>query len=83
MASGRTLLEVDEKKPPGFFPKLYESVIYSMGKEKLDCMEGLTNDTDSLIRQEIHSYNLLCKCTYILYIVGSRTSSTTLRKVFR
>ena len=50
MASGRTLLEVDEKKPPGFFPKLYENVVYNMGKEKLEEMEKLTDDPESLIR---------------------------------
>ena len=50
MASGRTLLEVDEKKPPGFFPKLYESVVMNMGKEKLEEMERLTDDPESLIR---------------------------------
>ena len=36
MASGRTLLEVDDKKPPGFFPKLYESVVRTMEKETLE-----------------------------------------------
>ena len=49
MASGRTLLEVDEKKPLGFFPKLYESVVTNMGKEKLEEMERLTDDPESLI----------------------------------
>ena len=49
MASGRTLLEIDEKKPPGFFPKLYENVVMNMGKEKLAEMEKLTDDPESLI----------------------------------
>jgi hypothetical protein len=50
MASGRTLLEVDDKKPPGFFPKLYESVVMSMGKEKLDMIEVMADDPNELIK---------------------------------
>ena len=41
MASGRTLIEVDEKKPKGFFPKLYEHVVKTMGEENLDKIEKL------------------------------------------
>ena len=50
MASGRSIHEVDEKKPSGFFPKLYENVISTMGNENLDKMTGYKDDEPGLIR---------------------------------
>ena len=50
MASGRTLLEYDEKKPMGFFPKLYEALVTTMGEKNMDKLHEVRDDSDALIR---------------------------------
>lgn len=50
MASGRTLLEYDEKKPLGFFPKLYETIVKSLGEKNMDRLQELRDDPEELIR---------------------------------
>lgn len=44
MATGKTLFERDTKKPLGFFPKLYETVINSLGNEYLERMENIKDE---------------------------------------
>eukprot|EP00095_Tigriopus_kingsejongensis_P008472 maker-scaffold18_size714446-snap-gene-3.28 protein:Tk08472 transcript:maker-scaffold18_size714446-snap-gene-3.28-mRNA-1 annotation:"set and mynd domain-containing" len=51
MATGKTLYERDTKKPLGFFPKLYESVIKTLGNENFEFLEGIhKEDPPELIK---------------------------------
>ena len=50
MATGYTLQEVEEKKPDGFFPKLFQNVCTQMGDANVDKMHELQNDPMGLIR---------------------------------
>ena len=48
MATGLTLQEVEEKKPDGFFPKLFTNVAKNMGDENVDKMQELHDSGDSM-----------------------------------
>ena len=50
MASGRTLIEHDEKRPNGFFPKLYESLVKAMGDKSADKLQEYRDSPYDLIR---------------------------------
>ena len=50
MATGYTLQEVEEKKPDGFFPKLFQNVCTQMGDANVDKMHELQNDPMGLMR---------------------------------
>ena len=50
MATGYTLQEVEEKKPDGFFPKLFTSVCTNMGDDNVDKMQALKDDKMGMIR---------------------------------
>lgn len=55
MATGLTLQEVEQKKPDGFFPKLYTNVCKAMKDEHLEQMDKLKEDNVGMIR---FAYNL-------------------------
>jgi len=66
MASGRTLLEHDERqKPAGFFPKLYESLVLSVGEKTLDSVKDVKDDScevlkvNNKLRITVHNYFIL------------------------
>ncbi len=47
MASGRTLLEHEEKKKPlGFFPKLYEGLVNNLGAENMEALAERRHDSE-------------------------------------
>jgi hypothetical protein len=48
MATGLTLQEVEEKKPDGFFPKLFTNVAKNMGDANVDKMQELHESADSM-----------------------------------
>ena len=48
MATGLTLHEVEEKKPDGFFPKLFTNVAKNMGDENVDKMHEIFESQDSM-----------------------------------
>jgi hypothetical protein len=48
MATGLTLQEVEEKKPDGFFPKLFTNVAKTMGNDNVDKMNELFESGDSM-----------------------------------
>ena len=50
MATGYTLQEVEEKKPDGFFPKLFQNVCTKMGDANVDKMHELQNDPMGIMR---------------------------------
>ena len=50
MASGRTLLDHEDKKPLGFFPKLYENLVTHMGEENADKMHSLRDTPEEMFR---------------------------------
>lgn len=50
MASGVTLQESEQKKPDGFFPKLYENICKTMSEKDLDTMPDEKADNDQFIR---------------------------------
>ena len=50
MASGVTLQESEQKKPDGFFPKLYENVCKTMSENDLNIMPDLKDNNEKLIR---------------------------------
>ena len=50
MATGYTLQEVEEKKPDGFFPKLFQNVCTQMGDANVDKMHELQNDPMGIMR---------------------------------
>ena len=50
MASGRTLVEVDDKRMAGFFPKIYEQLVTTMGEENANKLQSLRDDPEGLIR---------------------------------
>ena len=50
MATGYTLQEVEEKKPDGFFPKLFQNVCTKMGDANVDKMHELQNDSMGMMR---------------------------------
>ena len=50
MATGYTLQEVEEKKPDGFFPKLFQNVCTQMGDANVDKMHELQNDPMEMMR---------------------------------
>jgi len=50
MSAGITIHEADEKKPSGFFPKLYESVCHNMGNERAGELEKYRDDTAGMLR---------------------------------
>ena len=57
MSAGITIHEADEKKPSGFFPKLYESVCHNMGNERAGELEKYRDDTAGMLRWD--SLNLI------------------------
>ena len=57
MATGLTLQEVEEKKPDGFFPKVFQNVCKSMGDENADKMTEIFQDDYAIFR---FTYNLEC-----------------------
>ena len=50
MATGLTLAEVEEKKPDGFFPKLFQNVCKNMGDENVDKMHEVAQDPMEILR---------------------------------
>ena len=50
MATGYTLQEVEEKKPDGFFPKLFQNVCTKMGEPNVDKMHEIVNDPMEIMR---------------------------------
>jgi len=48
MATGLTLHEVEEKKPDGFFPKLFTNVAKNMGDENVDKMHEIFESQDAM-----------------------------------
>ena len=52
MASGRTLLEHEEKnkKPLGFFPKLYEGLVASLGRENMEKLAEMKGDRGAVLK---------------------------------
>ena len=50
MATGLTLAEIEEKKPDGFFPKLFQNVCKTMGDENVDKMHANVTDPMGMIR---------------------------------
>ena len=48
MATGLTLHEIEEKKPDGFFPKLFTNVCKTMGNENVDKMHELHESQDAM-----------------------------------
>ena len=58
MATGLTLHEVEEKKPDGFFPKVFQTVCRTMGDENVDKMEEVCKDPKTMIRftYELEAY---------------------------
>lgn len=50
MSSGLTLQEVEEKKPDGFFPKLFQNVCKNMGQVLVEKMQEHEHDSMAMIR---------------------------------
>lgn len=50
MATGLTLQEIEEKKPDGFFPKLFQNVCKTMGDTNVDKMHELLQDPQGMMR---------------------------------
>ena len=50
MATGLTLQEVEEKKPDGFFPKIFQNVCKTMGDANVDKMDEISQDPYALVR---------------------------------
>lgn len=50
MATGLTLQEIEEKKPDGFFPKLFQNVCKTMGDANVDKMHEMLQDPMGMIR---------------------------------
>ncbi len=51
MASGRTLLEHEErKKPVGFFPKLFENLVTTMDEEGMNNLANIRDDIPEVIK---------------------------------
>lgn len=50
MATGLTLAEVEEKKPDGFFPKIFQNVCKAMGDANVDKMHKLHYDQMGMLR---------------------------------
>ena len=58
MATGLTLQEVEEKKPDGFFPKIFQNVCKTMGDANVDKMDAISQDPYALVRftYELEAY---------------------------
>ena len=65
MATGYTLQEVEEKKPDGFFPKLFTNVIQKMGDANVDKMHEFQHNPMGMIRY-INKFFLFCKKGIVL-----------------
>ena len=51
MASGISLVEFDEKKAnQGFIPKLYESLVKTMGEENMDKIQKIRDQPEELVK---------------------------------
>ncbi len=50
MATGLTLQEVEERRPDGFFPKVFQNVCRAMGDDNVDKMQSLKDDTMGMVR---------------------------------
>ena len=50
MATGLTLQEIEEKKPDGFFPKLFTNVCKNMGDDNVNKMHDIKDDAMAMIR---------------------------------
>ena len=75
MATGYTLQEVEEKKPDGFFPKLFQNVCTQMGDANVDKMHELQNDPMGLMRYNFEkkflwnqSFYDFCEINFTIFI---------------